>query len=628
MDISMTGQKTIQRPIISTPIGREIGAHFHQGTGTRFTVWAPAAESVEVAIEGGDEAIGLQKDAAGYWTGNSAEVRAGARYWYVLNGAKKLPDPASLSQPEGVHKASEVIDHSTFQWTDRDWKGLEMKDLIIYELHIGTFTEAGTFDAAIERIQELLDLGITAIEIMPIAQFAGDRNWGYDGVFPFAVQNSYGGAEGFKRLVNALHEAGLEVILDVVYNHFGPEGNYTNEFGPYFTGKNRTPWGTSLNFDDEHSDHVRNFFIQNALMWLRDLHVDALRLDAVHAILDTGAKHFLQELVEKVRQLSANTGRKYLLIAESDLSDRRLIDPIEKGGYGLDGQWMDDLHHAIHTRLTGETDGYYMDFSRPDHLVKALRNSFVYNGTYSEYRKRTVGNDATDSPSSQFVVCIQNHDQVGNRMLGERLTQLVPFDMLKVAAGIYLLSPYVPMLFMGEEYGEESPFLYFVSHTDGELVEAVRKGRREEFASFAWKGEAPDPQSAETFLRSKLQRTYERNGNQRALREFYKELIRIRRNEPAMIAAGKRHLEASLSNGDKVLHMVHSGADPQLYALFNMSGEVQEITLLKMGGWNILLDSADHRWGGDRSTGSAPIGPGAQFKLPPSTMIVLKSIAD
>ena len=604
-----------------TPIGRSVGAFCDPGKGTSFTVWAPFASEVHVAIEGEDKDFALHRDPAGYWSGDISKAHAGSRYWFVLDG-RKLPDPASLSQPDGVHGASEVIDHQAFDWRDHRWKGSRMKDLIIYELHIGTFTNEGSFDAAIERIPELLDLGITAIEIMPVAQFPGDRNWGYDGAFPFAVQNSYGGPAGLKRFVNACHDAGIAVVLDVVYNHLGPEGNYLNGFGPYFTEKYKTPWGPSLNFDDAHSDHVRNFFIQNALMWLRDHHIDALRLDAVHAIIDTSAKHFLQELAEKVKELSDRTGRKYLLIAESDLSDRRLLDPIEKGGYGLDAQWMDDLHHSIHTLITGENEGYYHDFGEPDHLTKALAHSFVFNGTYSEYRQRTVGTDATDLPASQFVVCIQNHDQVGNRMLGERLTQLVSFDMLKVAAGIYLLSPYVPMLFMGEEYGEEVPFLYFVSHGDRDLVEAVRKGRREEFASFSWKGEAPDPQSEDTFRRSKLIRGHDRNGKQRGLREFYKKLIQIKKEEPAMIAADKHHLETSFTNDHKVLHMIHRGADPALHAIFNISEKEVEVPIGDHASWHMLIHSAEERWGSDRTI--ALHRSTDRITLPPATMAVLK----
>jgi maltooligosyltrehalose trehalohydrolase len=574
-----------------------------------------------------ERVFALDKDEQGYWIGSFPDVQAGDRYMFRLNGELDRPDPASRSQPDGVHGSSEIVDHSAFQWSDQGWKGMAMRDMIIYELHVGTYSPEGTFQAVIGRLPELLDLGITAIELMPVAQFPGDRNWGYDGVYPFAPQISYGGVEGLKKLVDACHRNSIAVVLDVVYNHFGPEGNYTNDFAPYFTEKYMTPWGAALNFDDAHSDHVRNFFIQNAMMWLRDYHIDALRLDAVHAILDTSAKHFLQELHENKEALQQETGRQYTLIAESDLSDRRLIDPVEKGGYGLEGQWMDDLHHAIHTLLTGESDGYYHDFGKPGHLIKALKHSFVFNGTYSEYRQRTVGSDATDCPASQFVVCIQNHDQVGNRMLGERLSQLIPWDMLKVAAGLYILSPYVPLLFMGEEYGETNPFLYFVSHGDKELMEAVRKGRREEFKSFAWKGEAPDPRSEETFLRSKLQRGYLDKPKKNGLREFYKRLIALKKTAPALVAGDKEHLAAFFVNSDKVLHMIHTASRPHLYALFNISDEQQELMLDKKhsGSWELVLDSSDPHWNGsDAAHVHTTIGSNEKIILAAASMIVLE----
>ncbi len=613
-------------------IVREIGAHYEQGNGTRFTVWAPHAEGVEVLIYEPEKlTMDLEMDDMGYWSGPLLDVGPGARYSFRIDGEKERPDPASRSQPDGPHKPSEVVDHAAFQWADTAWKGMPIERMIIYELHVGTFSDAGTFQGVVERLPDLVDLGVTAVELMPVAQFPGSRNWGYDGVYPYATQNSYGGPDGLKRLVDACHEAGIAVILDVVYNHLGPEGNYLNDFGPYFTGKYKTPWGAALNFDDHHSDHLRNFFFQNALMWLRDFHIDGLRLDAVHAILDTGAKHFLKELQEHVQALAKETGRETVLIAESDQSDRRLLDPPMKGGFGLDGQWMDDLHHAIHTLLTGETSGYYLDFGEPDHLVKTLKHTFVYNGIYSQYRKRTVGSDATDISAKRFVVCIQNHDQVGNRMLGERLTQLVEWDMLKVAAGLYLLSPYTPMLWMGEEYGEENPFLYFVGHTDKELMEAVRKGRREEFSDFGWKEEPPDPGSEETFQRSKLQHSWIRDPRQKALRDFYKMLIQLKKTAPALVAASKDHLECYFDGEERVLHLMHRSMKPYLYALFNMSDRTQQTFLNREHGdeWDLVLDSTDTKWGGGPSAtlGTArktSIKTTDSLILSPASMIVLQ----
>lgn len=562
----------------------------------------------------------------GYWTGLSEFATPGTRYTFTLDDETERPDPASQFQPTTVHEASEVIDHTSFNWTDRNWKGLPLEQYIIYELHVGTFSEEGTFEGVISKLTELQDLGVNAIEIMPVAQFAGSRNWGYDGVYPFATQNSYGGPEGLKKLVNACHEAGIAVVLDVVYNHMGPEGNYLNDFGPYFTDKYNTPWGNALNFDDAHSDHVRNFFIQNALMWLRDFHIDALRLDAVHAIYDTGARHFLQELKEQTSLLGKQLGREFILIAESDQSDVRLLNPTEKGGYGLDAQWFDDYHHAIHTLVTGELEGYYEDFGKPEHLQKALQHTFVYNGLYSEHRKRTIGSDATDVPAKQFVVCSQNHDQVGNRMLGERLTELVSFEMLKTVAGLILLSPYTPMLFMGEEYGEKNPFLYFVSHTDEELVEAVRKGRKEEFKYFAHKGEFPDPQSEETFNRSKLTHGYTQNEQQNQLRNFYKELINLRKTAPALAKPDKPHMHVQMDAEQMVLHLVHVGAEPSLHCLFNLSQEEREVTLDSSQGqsWRAIINSAESAWGGKAEKESANIT--STITVQPEAMLVLQKV--
>jgi len=610
-------------------IRREIGGIYHPDAGTTFTVWAPHADNVDILLHYPEQkTIPLQREAFGYWTALAQEAMPGTRYTFRLDGEKERPDPASRFQPEGVHEASQVVDLHGFAWSDQNWKGLPLEQLIIYELHVGTFTEAGTFAGVIEKLPELKELGITAIEIMPVAQFPGSRNWGYDGVYPFATQNSYGGPEGLMQLIDACHAQQMAVVLDVVYNHMGPEGNYLNDFGPYFTDKYHTPWGNALNFDDAHSDHVRNFFLQNALMWLRDFHIDALRLDAVHAIYDMSAKHFLQELREQVDRLEEQQQRPYLLIAESDLSDVRLINPIEKGGYGLDAQWFDDYHHAIHTLITGEQEGYYEDYGKPEHLQKALEKTFIYDGLYSEHRKRTLGTDASANPARQFVVCAQNHDQVGNRMLGERLTQLVSFEMLKTVAGLVLLSPYVPLLFMGEEYGEENPFLYFVSHTDQELVEAVRKGRREEFAAFAWKGQAPDPQSEETFARSKLQRSYTVNARHKALRGLYKELIRIRKSAPALAKPDKAKLQVHMEEKNLVLHLVHGSAAPHLYCVFNINKQPQETTLLSSkagkGDWQVVLHSADQAWDGPGAGLEPALPAGSVLTLPAASFVLLQ----
>ncbi|WP_299754366.1 malto-oligosyltrehalose trehalohydrolase [uncultured Pontibacter sp.] len=608
---------------------RQIGAQYSADKkGTVFTVWAPNAKQVHILLHKPEPIqVPLQREAMGYWTALSEFANPGTRYTVMLDEETERPDPASHFQPEGVHKASEVVDHTSFTWTDKKWKNLPLHQYIIYELHVGTFTPEGTFESMIERLPELKELGITAIELMPVAQFPGSRNWGYDGVLPFAVQNSYGGPEGLKKLVNACHEQGLAVVLDVVYNHMGPEGNYLHDFGPYFTDKYKTPWGSALNFDDNHSDAVRNYFIQNALMWLRDYHIDALRLDAVHAIYDMGAKHFLQELQEHVQELEDQVGRDFILIAESDLNDVRLINSMERGGYGLDAQWSDDFHHVIHAMVTGEQEGYYVGFGTQDQLAKVMKKAFVYDGLYSEHRHRTFGNSTEDNRAEQFVVCSQNHDQVGNRMLGERLSDLVDFETLKAVAGLVILSPYLPMLFMGEEYGEKNPFLYFVSHGDKALIEAVRKGRREEFKSFAWQGEAPDPQSEKTFNQSKLSRSYTENTQQNQLREFYKRLLQLRKNTAALSKPDKSKVLAQISD-EKVLHLIHQTKEPYLYCLFNLHDSAQSINLAQpeenTGNWKTILHSAAAEWGGSGSELPDVLEQKAEVTLPPKSVLILQ----
>ncbi|MDX5480350.1 MAG: malto-oligosyltrehalose trehalohydrolase [Hymenobacteraceae bacterium] len=610
-------------------IRREIGAKYTPGEGTVFTVWAPEANDVKVKLHQDEpRQIPLQREAFGYWTALAEEALPGTRYTFLLDDEKERPDPASLSQPDGVHDPSEVIDHSSFPWSDKKWKGVPLQHYIIYELHVGTFSEDGTFEGVIEKLPQLKNLGVTAIEIMPVAQFPGSRNWGYDGVFPFAVQNSYGGPDGLKKLVDACHAQGLAVVLDVVYNHLGPEGNYLRDFGPYFTSKYNTPWGEAINYDDAYSDPVRNFFFQNALTWFRDYHIDALRLDAVHAIFDNGAKHFLQELQEHVHQLEEQAGRRLILIAESDLNDVRLINPMERGGYGLAAQWDDDFHHVIHAMVTGEQEGYYIGFGTAEQLAKIMTHAFVYDGLYSEHRKRTFGSSTAHNLAHQFVVFSQNHDQVGNRMLGERLTQLVSYDMLKVVAGLVILSPYLPMLFMGEEYGEQNPFLYFVSHSDEELIEAVRKGRREEFSSFAWKGEAPDPQSKDTLVKSRLQHSYTSDKKQLHLREYYKRLILLRKSTPAFADPDKNKVTAQIEEQSMVLHLIHSTKSPYIYCLFNISNAPKRVNLIQQSGtgkWVTLLASTDPQWGG---TGQQDLQqeyqPDEAITLPAESVLVLQ----
>lgn len=431
-----------------------IGATIVGSEEVLFKIWAPGKKHVSVKILSGNRRlIRLTKDKKGYFTGVSKDVRTGDLYLYVLDHDDICPDPASRFQPEGVYGPSEVVDPGEFKWSDGKWRGIPLKDFIIYELHTGTFTKEGTFESVIPRLDYLTDLGITAIELMPVAQFPGNRNWGYDGVCPFAPQNTYGGPTGLKKLINSAHKKGLGVVLDVVYNHLGPEGNYLGRFGPYFTGRYRTPWGKAVNFDGPYSDEVRHFFIENALYWVEEFHVDGLRLDAVHGIFDFSARHFLTDLCEEVHSHARRLGREVAVIAESDLNDARIISPPEMGGYGLDAQWDDDFHHALHTLLTGEDKGYYEDFGKTEHLEKAFREGFVYTGQYSRYRKRRHGNSPKNRPPSQFIVFSQSHDQVGNRMAGDRPDLTLSFEKMKLAAGVVIFSPFIPLLFMGEEYG-------------------------------------------------------------------------------------------------------------------------------------------------------------------------------
>lgn len=594
-----------------------IGTNYLGNGRCEFSLWAPFLKKVELRTVSPDESITtMVRDEAGYWRAVVDNVFPGTLYFYKLEGERERPDPASHSQPEGVHGPSQVVDHNSFNWEDGCWRGIDLSEMIIYELHVGTFTPEGTFEAIIPRLDELKDMGINTLELMPVAQFPGERNWGYDGVYPFAVQNSYGGPEGLKRLVNECHKKGLAVILDVVYNHLGPEGNYTWDFGPYFTDKYNTPWGKAVNFDDAFNDEVRNFFIENALHWYKNYHIDALRIDAIHAIFDMSARPFLQELAERVKVFSKKEGRKFFLIPESDLNDSRAIRPRELGGFGLDAQWCDDFHHCLHTLLTGENQGYYADFGKISHLVKSIREGFVYSGQYSKYRKRRHGNPSKDRPAGQFVAFCQNHDQVGNRMLGDRLSSLVSFESLKLAAGVVIHSPYIPLIFMGEEYGEESPFLYFVSHSDAQLIEAVRKGRKEEFRAFSWMGEPPDPQSVETFMKSKLDWKKRHEGRHKILRDFYKNLIKLRREIPALSNLDKDSLDVFGLEEEKVVFMRRWNGSSLVFHLFNFSKSDTKLTVsVDEGRWRKILDSSEKVWDGPGTILPESIGTGEKITV-------------
>ena len=502
-------------------------------------VWAPLAEKVALAVvdEGGAERrVTMDGPDARGWFRAAAHIGPEETYGFSLDGGQARPDPRSPWQPHGVHGLSRPVDHAAFPWTDSGWTGRGLDgSTVIYELHVGTFSPEGTFDGAIGRLDHLVEIGVDVVELLPVAQFPGRWGWGYDGVDLFAPHQAYGGPEGLKRLVDAAHTRGLAVVIDVVYNHLGPDGNYVREFGPYFTDRYNTPWGEAVNVDGSDSDEVRAFVVDNALMWLRDYHADGLRLDAVHAIVDTSAVHLLEEIAVRVAGLAAEVGRPLFLVAESDLNDPRIVRGHDQGGYGIDAQWSDDFHHALHTVVTGERAGYYADFGDLGLLAKAIRQAFVHDGEYSPFRRRRHGRPPTGVAASRFLGYLQNHDQVGNRATGERSSMLVGPGLLKVAAALVLLGPSVPMLFQGEEWGAATPFLYFTDHDDPELGRLVSEGRRREFAAFGWAPEdVPDPQAPDTFERSKLDWAEVGDGAHPDLLDWHRRLIALRRTEPAL----------------------------------------------------------------------------------------------
>ncbi len=571
----------------------DLGATLLHDGGVSFRVWAPRVQEVSVLLPlRGDISVPLSAEGNGYFSGVVAGVAAGEQYLYLLDGETARPDPASRFQPEGVHGPSQVVSPYSFDWSDSNWKGKTPDDYIIYELHVGTFTPQGTFDGVIARLDYLCELGITALELMPVAQFPGERNWGYDGVYPFAPQNSYGGPEGLKRLVDACHSRGLAVILDVVYNHLGPEGNYLNKYGFYFTDRYRTPWGDAVNFDGQESDPVRHFFISNALYWITEYHFDALRLDATHCIYDFSARHILQELAEAVHHQGDFLGRQIQVIAESDQNDVRLINPPESGGHNLDAQWNDDFHHALRTLLTGDRSGYYSDFGRFSDMVKAFQEGFVLSGEYSSFRKRHHGSSSINHSPRQMVVFSQNHDQIGNRVAGERPGKHLSMQQLKLAAATVLLSPYVPLLFMGEEYAEAAPFPYFVSHGDTELSESVRHGRLKEFTVSTEQGALPDPQSEATFLSARLDIQQRQHGEQRVMFDFYRDLIRLRKECAPFTSLSRDCMQVIACEEEQVLVVNRSVDNVQLICLFNYSDQTRVISPSLVGGtMTVLLDS-------------------------------------
>ncbi len=573
--------------------------------GVRFRVWAPRVRELAVVLKNPSRrVIPMRRGANDIFETTVEGAGPGTDYVYLLDGERERPDPVSRWQPAGVHGPSRVVAPDAYPWRDRGWNGLALEDYIIYELHTGTFTPEGTFDALIAKLPYLRGLGITALEPMPIAQFPGERNWGYDGAYPYAPQSSYGGPDGFKRFVDACHQAGLAVVLDVVYNHLGPEGSYLGDFAPCFSERYRGPWGDALNFDGPDSDGVRRFFIENALYWLAEYHVDALRLDAIHGIFDFSARHFLQELGERFHAEAARLGRRAFLIAESDLDNVRVIKPVEAGGYGLDAQWNDAFHHALHAALTGDRHGYFADYGGLADLRKALVEGFVYDGRYSVFRRRRHGSSSADRPGRQFVVFTQNHDQVANALGGKRAATLLSAGQQKLAAMLLMCAPGLPMLFMGQEFGATTPFVYFTSFHDPKLARAVSEGRKKEYAHFPPGERFIDPQSPEAFEVSRLDWDEASRPAHDAMLAFHRELVALRRRLRCLANCRKDLTRAEYDEAQRwirIERMDPSGERALL--LCNLAAGTREIPVSpgRDGVLNLAL------FGADDGAGRAPL---------------------
>ena len=606
------------------PSALRVGADPLEGARTRFVVWAPERRHVAVTFPGTGRVVDLAARADGYFAGVVDECAAGTRYQFLLDDDGAYADPASRSQPDGVHGPSEVVDLGAHAWADAGHRTRPLHEHVLYEVHIGTLTPSGTFDAAIEVLDELVEVGVSAVELMPVAQFPGVRNWGYDGVFPFAVQSSYGGPAGLQRFVEACHGRGLDVVLDVVYNHLGPEGNVLEAYAPYFTARYRTPWGPAINFDGPGSDDVRAFFVQNAHQWFCNYHVDGLRLDAVHEIFDHTARPFLAELAESVGAAGEHLGRPVFLVAESADNDPRLVRPLEAGGLGLGAQWNDDFHHAVHAAVTGEGAGYYVDYGAVADIARAMDEGFVYQGEYSCFRRRNHGAPSGAIPPERLVVFAQNHDQIGNRPRGDRLVSLVTFAQAQLVSALVLLAPGVPLLFMGEEYGDPAPFPYFIDHGDPALTEAVRAGRARELAVLPPSGEMPAPAADATFRAARLDRSLRHQGTHRAQWALHRALIELRRANPALRRAPRAAARAQADG--RVLTMVRSHPDDAVVALFNVSAERVEGVLPAVpqgwagdesACWTKVVEAAAPEFGGSGELLPAARRPGERTRLGP-----------
>lgn len=564
----------------------------------RFAVWAPLHERMTLhLVYPVEQKLAMEKQNDGYFVLDVKDVDSSCRYFFMPNDEHDYPDPASNFQPEGVHGPSQLINHNGYEWKDIQWKGLPFKDLIIYEVHIGTFSKEGTFESAIPLLDDLAQTGINAIEIMPVAQFPGTRNWGYDGVYPYAVQNSYGGPDGLKKLVDACHQRGIAVILDVVYNHMGPDGNYFSQFGPYFTERYHCPWGDAINFDGAWSDGVRDYFSDNPLYWFINYHIDGLRLDAIHTIFDNGAVTIWQLMRDKINLLEQQLGRSLYMIAESDLNSPRVLKEPEHGGHGFDAQWLDDFHHALYVLLDKNGKERYKDFGRMEQLAKAYTDGFVHSGEYVTFRYKKFGASSATIPGDRFVAFINNHDQCGNRIDGFPLSKLIDFERLKLAAAALLFAPYVPMLFMGEEYASDRPFFFFVDYTDPQLCKSVREGRKKEFAGFEGAGEMPDPIDEKTFQDSILQWEDRHTGKNRLMNEWYKTLISFRQKSSVLQSFDKNNIRAQILGETLLLHRQNDGGFEHMLIFLNFSENEIPYTLPDYHShWRKSIDSTDALW--------------------------------
>lgn len=576
----------------------QTGARVLPEGGVAFKVWAPRCGKLRVKWfeSGRSQFAPMEKDEQGFFSTEIPQARAGLHYLYQLNQEVERADPVSRLQAESVHGPSVIVDPK-FPWKDKAWKGLGTHELILYELHIGTFSPEGSFEVVQKKISYLKELGITGIEIMPVAQFPGKKNWGYDGVGLYSVQNTYGGPLGLKKLVNACHQEGMAVALDVVYNHLGPEGNYLDQYGPYFTDKYHTPWGRAFNYDDRDSGPVRQFVIDNALYWISEYHIDILRLDAVQGIFDFSARPLLEELTDAVHKQAETLGRRAVVIAESDLNDSKLIREKKHSGYGMDSQWSDDFHHSVHAYLTGERRGYYEDYGTLSQLSKAIQKAFVYDGTYSKFRRRRYGTSTNGLAGEKFVIGTQNHDQVGNRPWGERLSSLISFEEDKIAACILLFSPYIPLLFMGQEYAERAPFQYFIDHGDPELVKAVVQGRKKEFESFGWK-KIPDPVDPETFQRSCLNWNLMKSGQHAQMLRLYRDLIQWRKKIKILTDLKRQDVAVDYDEEALWISMEYRKASKGWALIASFAKEEQAIKSPFRGQFQPKLHTASVSYGG------------------------------